>query len=157
MQQAQDLAAILSREIDCMQRLLDVLKKEYTALINTDVGNLEQATTVKNAALAEQAELSKLRGQFLTSASYSDSLEGLQSFIADCAPSQELETALVSLTALAQQCQINNRENGRLILQKQEQTRGALSVLRQTEQSSTIYSGQGIADVTDSSRTLGKA
>ncbi|MFK7974844.1 MAG: flagellar export chaperone FlgN, partial [Halioglobus sp.] len=50
-----------------------------------------------------------------------------------------------------------NRENGRLILQKQQHTQSALNILRQNADQGPTYSGRGLADSSEDSRTLGKA
>ncbi len=42
MNQEQQLASLLSNEIDCLQQLLGILKQEYEALLNADIEALEQ-------------------------------------------------------------------------------------------------------------------
>lgn len=157
MSEQQQLSSLLNREIDCLQRLLDILQQEYEALTSADIEALETVTLSKNQTLAEQAELARMRSALVVSASCADSSEGLQHYIAGCDNSSELLVAVEKMTALAEQCQHSNRENGRLISQKQHQARGALDVLRQTEHNSPTYSDHGKSTTKESSRSLGKA
>ncbi len=157
MNQEQQLASLLSNEIDCLQQLLGILKQEYEALLNADIEALEQATAAKNLALAAQAEITQSRRNMTIQASFSATNEGLQQLIATCENQQELTASFSRLTALAQQCQTTNRSNGRLILQKQQQARGALDIIRQTDPNTPTYSVEGMATDSQDTRTLGKA
>lgn len=157
MSQQQQLSSLLNREIDCLQHLLDILQQEYQALTSADIKALEAATTTKNQTLAQQAQLARMRSAVVVSASYPDSPEGLQNFIAVGENSADLLAAVATMTTLAEQCQQSNRENGRLISQKQHQARGALDVLRQTEHSEPTYSDHGKSNAGENSRSLGKA
>lgn len=152
----QQLASLLARELTSLQGLHELLDQEYTALVNADVGALEQITPKKNQALAEQAVLTQSRRDFAAQ-SAAGAGATLEQLIASVDNPEELSTALARLTALARQCQEANRTNGRLILQKQQQARGALEIIRQTENSSPTYSGLGKTTETQDSRSLGKA
>ena len=157
MNQEQQLASLLSSETDCLQQLLDILKQEYEALLSADIEAIEQATTAKNLALAAQAEITQTRRNMTIQASFSGTNEGLQQLIATCENQRELSAAFSRLSSLAQQCQTSNRSNGRLILQRQQQARGALDIIRQTDPNTPTYSGQGTATASQDTRTLGKA
>lgn len=157
MSHSDQLATLLAREVDCLRRLLNTLEQEHAALTTADIDKLENITPAKNAAMAEQAELAAQRARFLTDVHHDPSNEGLQAFIAANDNPPELTASLNALGEYAQQCQQHNRENGRLILQKQQQTQSALNILRQNGSSGPTYSGQGLADSTEDSRTLGKA
>jgi flagellar biosynthesis/type III secretory pathway chaperone len=81
----------------------------------------------------------------------------LRQLIAECDNHADLSVCFAHLVLLAQRCHESNRDNGRLILERQKQTRGALNIIRQTENSPSTYSGQGKATEQGSSRSLGKA
>jgi len=151
------LASLLAREIDCLQRLLAILKQEYEALTSADIELLENLTVAKNATMAEQAELAMQRNRLVVAQGHEESNAGLESFIAMCSERDVMNEALVSLSDLARQCQHYNRENGRIIVQKQHQTQSALNILRQSEATGPTYSMHGTTAGTDDSRTLGKA
>lgn len=157
MHPGQQLAALLSNEVDCLDKLLGILRQEYEALLNADIEALEQATAAKNHALAAQAEIIQSRRSLVIQTSFSDTNEGLQELIASCDNQQELSASFSRMSSLAGQCQTINRSNGRLILQKQQQARGALDIIRQTDANSPTYSGQGTTTASQDTRTLGKA
>ncbi|MFT4614822.1 MAG: flagellar biosynthesis/type III secretory pathway chaperone [Bacteroidia bacterium] len=157
MTQEQQLAALLSNEIDCLQKLRGILKQEYDALLQADIAALEQVTASKNVALAAQAEITQSRRNLAVQASFSDSDEGLQLLIATCKNQQELLASFSRLSELARECQATNRSNGRLILQKQQQAREALDIIRQTDPNTPTYSVQGMTTESQGTRTLGKA
>ncbi|HDY82119.1 MAG: hypothetical protein DRQ65_00235 [Gammaproteobacteria bacterium] len=153
----QQLASLLSREINCLQMLLDILNQEYNALISADINAIEQATTAKNQALATQAEITQSRRNMTIQSSFSGTNEGLQQLIATCENQKELSASFSLLSSLARQCKITNRSNGRLILQKQQQARGALDIIRQSDHNTPTYSGQGKTTAILDTRSLGKA
>ncbi|MFT4518790.1 MAG: flagellar biosynthesis/type III secretory pathway chaperone [Halioglobus sp.] len=157
MNQEQQLASLLSNEIDSLQKLLGILKQEYDALVMSDIEALEQATADKNFALAAQVEITQRRQNLTIQASFSGTDEGLQQLIDTCENRQELQTSFSSLSSIARECHTTNRSNGRLILQKQQQARGALEIIRQTDPNTPTYSGQGTTKASQDSRTLGKA
>lgn len=153
----QQLASLLNHEIACLEQLLAILGREFESLTSSDINAIETATNDKNVALAHQAKSTLTRQQFVASSSYEDSDEGLQQLITTCDNHTELAAIYAQLTSLAQQCHGTNRTNGRLILQKQEQTRSALNIIRQADNHSSTYSGQGDAISNPSTRSLGKA
>jgi flagellar biosynthesis/type III secretory pathway chaperone len=152
-----ELASILAREVDCLGRLLAILEREHAALTTDDIEQLERVTLDKNAGMAEQAELAMQRGRLLANAGYDSSNTGLQAFIAASTDAAPLNQALESLGDLSGQCQHYNRENGRIIVQKQQHTRNALNILRQNDAASPTYSLRGLTTTPEDSRTLGKA
>ncbi len=157
MSQGQELYTVLNHETVCLQQLLDVLEQEHKALLAADVDSIEQATAIKNAALAAQAQASQSRQHLVSQSACDNSEEGLRQLIARCDNVEQLGDTFFRLNTLAQQCQAMNRSNGRLIMQRQEQARGALNVIRQTSGATPTYSGQGKTMATQATRSLGKA
>ncbi|MFK7974607.1 MAG: flagella synthesis protein FlgN [Halioglobus sp.] len=157
MSHSNDLATLLAHEVDCLQRLLSTLELERVALTTADIDKLERITPAKNAAMAEQTELALQRNRFLADHDYDPSNDGLLACISASDSAAELAASLESLAQYAEVCQQLNRENGRLILQKQQHTQSALNILRQNADQGPTYSGRGLADSAEDSRTLGKA
>ncbi|MEH6616199.1 MAG: flagellar protein FlgN [Porticoccus sp.] len=153
----QQLASLLNHEIACLEQLLAILDREFESLTSSDISAIEAATNDKNLALARQGKSTLTRQQFVTSSSYEDSDKGLQQLITTCDNHTELATIYAQLTSLARQCHSTNRTNGRLILQKQEQTRSALNIIRQADNNPSTYSDQGGSITNPSTRSLGKA
>lgn len=153
----EELTALFDREITSLERLLEAIAYEHDTLLGSDVAALEQATTAKNQSLQAHQQLAQERSQLLLKHGYSDDQAGLQACLENCDTTDTLTSALAKIRQLAERCQEDNRSNGRLIQIRQEQARGALNILRQSGDQSTVYSGQGKAALSEDSRTLGKA
>lgn len=153
----QQLRALLDQEVENLQSLLDILTREYDSLARSDVASLEQGTALKNQALSIQAGLASKRHHLVTTHLGSHSDKQLSEYVARSGDAS-LQAAFSRLSELAEQCHDKNRSNGRLIAQKQAQTRGALDILRHTDSSSATYSHSGKAATSEKSgRSLGKA
>ena len=153
----QQLNTLLAHETECLLQLLDILGQEHAALLAGDIDGIEHATAIKNEALASQAQVTESRQHLVSLSSFDNSEAGLQELIAHCENSEQIGDAYTRLNALALQCRAGNRTNGRLIMQRQEQARGALNVIRQTGSTTPTYSGQGKTMAAQATRSLGKA
>lgn len=157
MQAQEQLRALLDQEVENLQSLKTILQREYDALLDSDIGALEQVTGLKNQALSIQAGLTNNRGRLVTSILGNAEEDRLAQYVAASGNTQ-LENLFSRLSALARQCHELNRTNGRLIAQRQQHTLGALDILRHTDSTGATYSLSGKADSADQSgRTLGKA
>lgn len=158
MTEEQQFTALLSSELTCLQNLLDTLNQEYEALASADIDALENATQQKNNDLVKQTEATIARQNFVTTIAGESSEEiRLQQLITKYQGHDNLSTTLNQLHSLAEQCQTMNRTNGRLISQKQKQTRNALDILRQADSKPSTYSDQGGTVSSAENRILGKA
>lgn len=153
----QQLSGALTHELNCLEQLLDVLKLEHDALCCADIKALERATVAKNEALAAQLGAESAREKILSDWSFDSTWGGIKQFIAKCDNREQLSGFLSRLQSLTEQCHANNRINGRLIRQKQDQASNALNVIRQTGNTESFYSGQGKTTATQINRSLGKA
>lgn len=151
------LLSLLEAETTSMQKLLGILKREYDALLSADIAALEQITAEKNAAIAAQSQATLERQNATTAASYSGTDLGLEQLIDTCENREQLREYFSNLMLLARSCQTENRNNGRLIIQKQRRAKGALDVIRQSEDNTPTYSLQGKASDSLETRSLGKA
>ncbi len=157
MKTEQQLTSLFDQETSSLQQLWDVLQQEYTALTGTDIGAVERATSNKNRALANQANATSSRKKFAAQSGAGDSIEEMQQLIANFSNCDELASSFSTLLSLAKQCHQANRDNGRLIVEKQQQAVLALDVLRQVDSTLATYSGQGRAISKPATRSLGKA
>ena len=151
------IKSLLDKEVTCLERLRDILVEEYKALLSADLDALGHATTAKNAALATQAEATRSRESLTATSAGSDGESALKELVDSCENREQLNASLSDLDYLAKQCQVQNRDNGRLIMQKQKQAKSALDIIRQTETTTSTYSGYGKATDTSATRSLGKA
>lgn len=157
MQVEEQLHGLLNQEIENLQALRGVLHQEYEALVNADISAIEQLSETKSLVLSTQAQLTDSRRRLVQNTSGNGSDENLEQFIASC-DNHDLMQTFSRLTALAMQCNVSNRTNGRLIAQKQQQTRGALDILRLTDSATSTYSNAGKTSGNEQAgRTLGKA
>ena len=151
------LAELFEAELACLRQLHGSLRREYEALLAADSAAIELATQAKTQVLSSQADLTRRRQEYLGQAGFEATSHGLDCLIRSCDNTGQLLDMLSELSALGQQCHHANRVNGRLIAQKQQQTLGALNILRRADQSPATYSGAGGAVDSGSNRLLGKA
>lgn len=148
---------LLDQEVENLQSLLNILRREHDALVNSDVEAIEQITGLKNQALSIQADLTNYRQRLLTNAQGGATDDPLSDYVATSDDS-ELEALYTRLSSLAEECHRHNRTNGRLIAQKHQLTLGALDILRRTDSKGATYSLSGKTSGPDQTgRSLGKA
>jgi len=150
------LTRLLSDELATLRALAAALDSEHNALLSSDVGALEAATTAKNTAIhAHQAQQSE-RLAWMQARQLSADLppRELVRVTGDAPEALRLQAQLAELAA---SCQDSNRRNGVLIVRLQERTRGALEVLRKEDTGTDLYSLSGAREHRSDSRTLGKA
>jgi len=151
------LRGLLDQEVENLQSLLNILQREYDALVNSDIEALEQVTDLKNQALSIQAGLTNNRGRLVASILDSVEEDQLEQYVAASGNTQ-LQDLYSRLSSLAEECHARNRTNGRLIAQKQQHAAGALDILRHTDSAGATYSLSGKTSVADETgRSLGKA
>ena len=152
-----ELQALLDREVQNLQALLDILQREHSALLEADVQALERVTQSKNQLLSSQLTLLNQRKHLTLSLCGDNTEASLQGFIS-ASGDPALAQAYEEVLALAAQSNTQNRNNGRLISQRQRYTRGALDILRHTDPGVDTYSHSGKSDAQgQAGRTLGKA
>jgi flagella synthesis protein FlgN len=121
------LALCLGRELESIERLLGVLRAEHAALGGHDAARIDEAVTVKNAALAELDAIGKERDRLMREAGFDprrpDSAVEAQQW-------RDIMRAWRRLLELGEQCLQQNSINGALIQSGLRHTRQLLSVLR---------------------------
>lgn len=153
----QQLLSILESEATSLEALHTILLEEHEGLLGPDIAAIERLTQSKSQALDAQTDITRQRQQLV--AQYTDQTNPapLQTLTATLGQPETLLKQIARLEAMAQECERLNRTNGRLILQRHQQTQGALQVLRQTGETTDTYSGRGKTQAAGASRTLGKA
>ena len=122
------LRGLLDQEVENLQSLLSILKREYDALVGSDIEAIEQITTLKNQALTIQADLANSRQRLLARSQGGSPDEQLRHHVASSGDAQ-MQSLYTRLSSLADECHTLNRTNGRLIAQRHQQTVGALDIL----------------------------
>lgn len=153
----QQLLAMLESEASSLEALHAILLEEHEGLLGQDISVIERLTQSKSRALDAQTDITRQRQQLV--ARYTDQTNPapLQTLTATLGQPETILKQIARLEAMARECEQLNRNNGRLILQRHQQTQGALQVLRQTGDSTDTYSGRGKTQAAGASRTLGKA
>jgi flagellar biosynthesis/type III secretory pathway chaperone len=154
---AKQFSTLLDAEIACLQSLLAALEQERQALKDGDLDSIEQATAAKHRALGNQQAATLARQDFATLCGIAGDTRSLRQQIATSGEHLALNPLQDALHQLAARCHDLNRANGRLIHQKQENTRTALGILRQTEANPTYSSHGDTPAISGKPRTLGKA
>lgn len=157
MQSHRQLRSLLDQEVENLQSLHTILQREYDALLKADAAAIEQGAALKNQALSIQSHLTENRRRWLSSAPGQATEIRLAEYVQDYGDAG-LQALFTRLSDLAEECHTLNRTNGRLIAQRQQQTLGALDILRHTDSTNTTYSLTGKTSPADpTGRTLGKA
>ena len=151
------LTDLLQEDLNCLKRLLQILEQEQQALLSSDAPAIEALSLEKQQALAQQAQATQARLVHAQQQAGDASEAGLHQLIQQAADKDSLSSQLSEITSLAQQCQAQNRANGRLINQKQEQAQSVLNILRQSDTNTATYYGQGDTARSSQTRSLGKA
>ncbi|MFK7828977.1 MAG: flagella synthesis protein FlgN [Congregibacter sp.] len=151
-----ELLQLLSQELGTLQVLDSTLSEEYAALVDSAVTRLEEVTGSKVSAVESHRNQQQQRLQWMNEKGLSADLS-LGDLVSQVNDSQALRQLQAELSALAAQCQENNRRNGGLIVRLQERAQGALDVLRGESSKSDVYSLSGAKEHGSESRSLGKA
>jgi flagella synthesis protein FlgN len=157
MDQAQQLLSLITGELTSLEALQRILQQEQQALLAADVTSIEALTAQKNRALDQQSDITRQRQLFTQQHAGVNSIAALQHMATRLGMAQDIAGPLKKLQVLADQCRNLNRDNGRLIQQRQQHTQGALQVLRQSGDAPATYSGRGKTEAANRPRTLGKA
>jgi len=156
-QAQQKLLALVTDEVASLESLHQILLQEQQALLAADITRIETLTAEKNLALDKQSDMTRQRQLFTEQHTGAHSVAALLEMAGRPEQAKALVERVGALQALADQCRDLNRSNVSLIQQRQQQTRGALQVIRQTGDDTSTYSGRGKTEATDRPRTLGKA
>jgi len=150
----------LKAELAALNRFLDILQQEQSALINIDVDTLLALSDKKLKLAGELNQLALQRVAQLKQAGFAGDSSGMKTWIAS---QQEVlrDSArknwddLLQATRTAQQV---NETNGKLIVSLLQHNQQALNALASAANQASVYGpdGQPHAAIISSGRTLGK-
>lgn len=137
----------LQEEIVTMSSLAELLKKEQSALVDSDVSLLNDYTLSKGQLLGKMSELEKKRNAFLTQLGYNADLDGMQAYLQQAGSADNaINTANYweQLLQVSMQAKEDNKINGQLINRRLAQSQSMLSILQQGNQTaSPMYGPNG--------------
>ncbi|MFZ6719470.1 flagella synthesis protein FlgN [Undibacterium sp. Ji49W] len=137
----------LKEEVVTMSSLAELLKKEQSALVDSDVTLLNDYTQSKGQLVGKMSELEKKRNAFLTQLGYRADLDGMKAYLQQAGSADNAPNATLywdQLLQLSMQAKEDNKTNGLLINRRLAQSQAMLSVLQQGNQAaSPMYGPNG--------------
>lgn len=137
----------LQEEVNVMSSLAELLKKEQSALIDSDIAQLNDHTQSKGQLVGKMSALEKKRGHLLSQLGFKADIEGMQAYLKDAGDTQNAGQHWNTLLQLSLQAKEDNRTNGLLINRRLSQNQASLNVLQQDNATSTLYGPNGQSSV----------
>ena len=151
---------ILKAELAAVNRFIDILQQEQTALVSADVDTLLPLSDSKTKQADELRLLAQQRVDQLIQAGFSGNREGMDAWLAEqpTAGRNDMKKVWDDLLQAGRTAQRLNETNGKLIEIHLQHNQQALSALASAANQSGVYGkdGQPHTTIPSSSRTLGK-
>lgn len=147
----------LVEDIGSARKLLELTDKEYQALAERNLAELEQLLTQKQALLALLSQHGAMRGQMLAKAQLTADRNGLLTFAAGSSVGTEIVDHAGELDELLSACKSANERNGKLIRANQTAVGSMLKVLQGTSQTPDLYDRRGTTARSSYQRPLSQA
>jgi flagellar biosynthesis/type III secretory pathway chaperone len=148
---------IVENEIEQSQRLLDLLRKEYTLLQKDSPQALQTLTEEKKQQL-KQVEAAVLdHNRFLTQQGLSTDRKGTETFIQQSGEDELTVDTWHRFTSLLEECHKQNVINGGAIQLNQRNVTQTLDILKGISQQDKTYGRSGESKPASTSKSLGKA
>ncbi|MAB99955.1 MAG: flagellar biosynthesis protein FlgN [Pseudomonadaceae bacterium] len=151
------LLQLINADIITAEQLAELIDREFTALGERDLKQLDSLLSAKTPLLALLDQNAKARSQLLLELGLTADRAGLQSVAANSGVGTDLLTQSEALSLLLERCQAGNLRNGRLIRTSQASTRSMLGILRGNDSAPTLYDSTGGTSRTGQQRPLSQA
>ncbi|OEO26496.1 flagellar biosynthesis protein FlgN [Pseudomonas sp. J237] len=151
------LLQLINADIITAEQLAELIDREFTALAERDLKQLDSLLSAKTPLLALLDQNAKARSQLLLELGLTADRAGLQSVAANSGVGADLLTQSEALSLLLERCQAGNLRNGRLIRTSQASTRSMLGILRGNDSAPTLYDSTGGTSRTGQQRPLSQA
>ncbi|WP_286977028.1 flagellar protein FlgN [Pseudomonas sp.] len=151
------LLQLINADIITAEQLAELIDREFTALGERDLKQLDSLLSAKTPLLALLDQNAKARSQLLLELGLTADRAGLQSVAANSGVGADLLTQSEALSLLLERCQAGNLRNGRLIRTSQASTRSILGILRGNDSAPTLYDSTGGTSRTGQQRPLSQA
>jgi flagellar biosynthesis/type III secretory pathway chaperone len=148
---------IVQNEIEQSQRLLDLLRTEYTLLQKGSPQALQQLTEEKKQQL-KQVETAVLNhNHFLKQQGYSPDREGTEAYLKQSGDNDRTEETWQRFISLLETCHKQNALNGGAVQLNQRHVNQTLDILKGIGQRDKTYGPGGESRPNTTSKSLGKA
>lgn len=151
------LLHLINLDIVTAEQLADLIDREFAALGERDLNQLDSLLSTKTPLLALLDQHAKVRSQLLAELGLASDGAGLQILASNSPIGSELLQRCAVLNDLLEHCQAGNLRNGRLIRSSQTSTKSMLSILRGSNNPPSLYDSTGGTARTGLQRPLSQA
>lgn len=138
----------LQEEVSVMSSLAELLKQEQSALVESDIVQLNDFTQSKGQLVVKMTELEKKRNSFLSELGFNADIDGMQTYLQQADDAQTVAKHWDALLQLTVQAKEDNRTNGSLINRRLSLNQATLNLLQQnTNQAGSMYGPNGQSTV----------
>lgn len=155
-QQQLAMRALVARELEHAEHLLELLAKERTTL-GTDGDAIEALANAKAERIEQLEQLHAQRVQLLRQAGCDGSRDGMDLFLRRSRSGAELRSAWQQLLETISACRDQNQINGIIVESTRRSLRDTLSILQGQQPDDATYGENGYQTSSNLSRSWAKA
>jgi flagellar biosynthesis/type III secretory pathway chaperone len=148
---------VVENEIEQSQRLLDLLKSEYTLLQKESPQALQKLTEEKKQQLKQVETAALNHNRFLKQLGFSADRTGTEAFIQQFGNNELVTDTWYRFISVLEACQKQNQINGGAVQLNQRHVTQTLDILKGISQQDKTYGRSGESKPTSTSKSLGKA
>ncbi|MES9826985.1 MAG: flagellar protein FlgN [Candidatus Thiodiazotropha sp.] len=148
---------ILHNEIEQSQRLLDLLRTEYTLLQKGPPQALQESITEKREQLKRVDAAVATHNRFLEQQGYAADRQGTETYIQQCSNLESTSETWHRFITLLEACHKQNEINGGAVQLNQRHVAQTLDILKGISQRDKTYGPSGESKPNSTSKSLGKA
>ncbi|MES9987992.1 MAG: flagellar protein FlgN [Candidatus Thiodiazotropha endolucinida] len=152
-----DFVEILHNEIEQSQRLLDLLRSEYTLLQKGSPQALQALITEKREQLKQVEAAVATHNRFLEQQGYGTDRQGTETYIQQCSNLESTSETWHRFITLLEACHKQNEINGGAVQLNQHHVSQTLDILKGISQRDKTYGPSGESKPNTTSKSLGKA
>ncbi|MET0063287.1 MAG: flagellar protein FlgN [Candidatus Thiodiazotropha endolucinida] len=152
-----DFVDILHNEIEQSQRLLDLLRSEYTLLQKGSPQALQALITEKREQLKQVEAAVATHNRFLEQQGYGTDRQGTETYIQQCSNLESTSETWHRFITLLEACHKQNEINGGAVQLNQRHVSQTLDILKGISQRDKTYGPSGESKPNTTSKSLGKA
>jgi len=150
------LESVLTREVQCSERLLECLEAERSALTKRDMDGLETSINNKIQYAQSLEQLERERESLVSELGFASDADGLRLCFNSLPQADNLKRLWQQLIANIEACRSSNLTNGGILESGRQHVEQALSILRGQSGSPSLYDTRGSHAANLGQRELGK-
>jgi len=150
------LELVLTREVQCSERLLQCLEAERSALTERDMDGLETSINNKIQYTQSLEQLERERENLVSELGFAADAEGLRLCFNSLPQADNLKRLWQRVLSNIEACRSSNLTNGGILESGRQHVEQALSILRGQSGSPSLYDTRGGHSANLGQRELGK-